>query len=133
MDKQIKSLLLFAYIPASFFKLAKKLLTHISFSSTWFCYYKKYHNNDDKFFLLRSSACFQQHFHDWFSVLKYNSNLVILKWTPLLFNFKEFCDMSNRHKLFSIQVAAYASFSYWAWTPKTDLWQSNINLFPISF
>ena len=33
-------------------------------------------------------ACFQWYFHDWFSVLRYNSELAKLEWTPLLFNFK---------------------------------------------
>ena len=67
----------FACNPAFYFNVGKKLRRGILFSSVCFCYY----------ILLPSSACFWQHFHDWFSVLKYNSDLAKLEWTPLLFNF----------------------------------------------
>ena len=57
------------------FNIGKKLRTHISFS-TCFCYRK--HSNNDKICALPCSACFQQHFHDWFSVFRCNSDLLKL-------------------------------------------------------
>ena len=38
---------LFACNPAFYFSMDKKLRTHISFSSTCFCHYRKYLNNDN--------------------------------------------------------------------------------------
>ena len=80
----------FAYNPAFYFNIGKKLWRHISFFSTCFCYYRKQetsYNNENKISSLPSSSCFQQHFHDWFYVLRYNSDMVKLEWTLLLFNF----------------------------------------------
>ena len=54
---------------------AKKLRTHISFFSTCSCHYSKHTHNNHKICLLASPVCFQQHFNDWFSVLRYNSDL----------------------------------------------------------
>ena len=34
--------------------------------------------------LLASSACYKQHFEEWFSVFKCNADLRKLEWTPLL-------------------------------------------------
>ena len=65
----------FAYNPAFHFNKGKKLWRHITFSSTCFCYYRKHPNNDNMICPLPSSSCFQQHFHDWFYVLTYNSDL----------------------------------------------------------
>lgn len=55
-------------------------------------------NNDNKICLLPSFACLQQHFHDWFSVPRYNSdnnyyyltptNSVICQINPNLFPFQ---------------------------------------------
>ena len=64
----------FAYNSALYFNMGKKLWRHMSFSSTCFCYYMKHPNNNNKICPLRSSACFQQRFHDWFSVLRYNAD-----------------------------------------------------------
>ena len=89
--------------------MGKKLLRHI-FSTKCSSYYKKYPINDNKICPQSSSTCFQKHFHDWFSVLRYNSGLSKLKWTLLLFNFKYIRDLTNRRKLFSIPVAGYVSF-----------------------
>ena len=74
-----------------------------------------------KIFPLPSSSCFQQHFHDWFYVLRCNSDLLKLEWTLLLFNFNYIRALTNRRKLFSIPVAEYASFSHQARTLKTNL------------
>ena len=74
--------------PAFHFNIGKKLLWHISFSSTCFCYCRKHPNNDlirfVSYYLLLAS----------YSILvtgcKYlgtNSDLVKLEWTPLFFNF----------------------------------------------
>ena len=71
-----------------FISMGKKLWIHISFSSTGLCYYRKHLNNDDNEICpLLSYSCFQQHFHDWFYVLRYNSDLSKLEWTLLLVNF----------------------------------------------
>ena len=103
--------------------MRKKLWRHILFSS-YFCCYRKHpnnDNNDNKACPLPSSSCFQQHFHDWFSVLRYNSDLSKLEWTPLLFNFNCFCDLTNRRKIFSIPVAEFTSFSHQARALITNL------------
>ena len=107
--------------PAFCFKMGKKLWRHTSFSSTYFSYYRKHPNSDKKIFPLPSSSCFQQHFHDWFYVLRCNSDLSKLEWTILLFNFNYIRDLTNRRKLFSIPVAEYASFSHQARVFKTNL------------
>ena len=60
--------------------MGKRLWRHISFSSTCFCYYRKHVNDDKKICLLPCSSCFQQHFHDWFYGLRYNSDLPKLEW-----------------------------------------------------
>ena len=54
----------FACNSALYFNMGKKLWRHMSFSSTCFCYYMKHPNNNNKICPLRSSACFQQRFHD---------------------------------------------------------------------
>ena len=60
--------------PAFFFQHRKKAIKiYMSFSWTCFCYYKR-HSNNNNICLLPSSACFQQRFHDRFSVLWYNSD-----------------------------------------------------------
>ena len=87
--------------------MGKKVWRPIWFCSTRFCYYRKHSNNDNKICLLTSS-CFQQHFHDKFYVLKYNTDLSKLGWTLLLFNFNYICGLKNKPKLFSILVAEYA-------------------------
>ena len=56
---------LFAYCPAFYLNIGKKLWRHISFSSICFFYYKKHPNNHNKICPLPSSTCFQQHCHDW--------------------------------------------------------------------
>ena len=65
----------------------EKRYEDISFSFTCFCYYRKHPNINNKIFPLPYSTCFQQQFHDWFFLLRYNSNLAKLEWTLLLFNF----------------------------------------------
>ena len=40
-----------------------------------FCHYSKHTHNNHKICLLASPSCFQQHFNDWFSVLRHNSDL----------------------------------------------------------
>ena len=75
---------------------------------------------------LWSSACFQHHFQNWFSVLRWNSDRVKLEWISLLFNFTWMHNLSNRDKLFSSPVAKYASFSHQVKTLKTDLLQFHI-------
>ena len=92
-----------------------------TFFSTCFCYYRKHPNNNNKICLLPSSSCFQQHFHGWLYVLRYNSDLPKREWTLPLFNFNYICDLINRCKLFSIPVSVYASFSHKARTIKTNL------------
>ena len=81
------------------FIMGEKLWMHILISS------RKHPNNNNKICPIPSSACYQQHFHDWFPVLRYNSDLVKLEWTPLLLNFISIRDLSNGRKLFSIAVA----------------------------
>ena len=132
MGEQIKSSLLiktllqevysyFSFHLSTFqlFISTKKLWRHISFSSACFCHYKKHPNNDNKICQLRSSSCFQQRVHDWFCVLRHNSDLLKPEWTLLLFNFNYIRDLTNRRRLFSIPVAA--SFSHQAKTLKTNL------------
>ena len=87
--------------------MGKKVWRPIWFRSTRFCYYRKHSNSDNKICLLTSS-CFQQHFHDKFYVLKYNTDLSKLEWTLLLFTFNYICGLKNKLKLFSILVAEYA-------------------------
>ena len=101
--------------------MGKKLWRHISFSSTCFCYYRKYLNKDSKICPLRSSSFSQQHFHDWFYVLRYNSDRSKLEWTLLLFSFNYIRDLTNTRKLFSILVAEHASFSHQGRTVKSNL------------
>ena len=76
--------------------MGKKPWKYISFSSTRFCYYRKHHNNDNKICPLPSFSCFQQHFHDWFCVLWYNSDLSKLEWALLTFKFNYIHDLTNR-------------------------------------
>ena len=64
----------------------EKAMKTMSFSYTCFFYYRKDPTNNNKICQLPSSACFQQHFNDWFSVLRYNLDLAKLKWAPLSFN-----------------------------------------------
>ena len=101
--------------------MEKTLRRYISFSFICFCYYRKHPNNDNKICLLPSFSCFQQHFHDWFYVLRYISDLSKLEWTLLLLNFNYIRNLTNRRKLFSIPVPEYASFSHQARTLKTNL------------
>ena len=77
---------------SSYFNMEKKAMkANIRLiSSTCFCYYRKHPNNDNKICPLPSSSCFQQHFHDWFNVLRHNSDLPKLEWSLLLFNFNWF-------------------------------------------
>ena len=111
----------FAYNPAFYSNLGKKLWRHILSSSTCFWYYRKHSNNDNKVCLLPSSSWFQQHFHDWFYVLRYNSDLSKLEWILLLFNFNYIHDLTNRRKLFSIPVAEYTTFHIRFRTLKTNI------------
>ena len=88
------------------------------------CYgydYRKHPNNNNKICSLPSSSCFQQHFHDWFYVLRYNSDLQKLEWALLLFNFNYIHDLTNRRRLYSVPVAEHASFSHQARSLKTNL------------
>ena len=137
MDEQVKSSRLLTllekvysyfsfHLPAIQFFISTwiKRFKDISFSSTYFCCYRKHRNkdnNDNKICPLPSSSYFQQHFHKRSYVLRYNSDLPKLEWTLLLFNFNYNCDMTNRRKLFSIPVSEYASFSHQARTLKTNL------------
>ena len=50
-----------------------------------------------------------------------SSDLLKLELTLLLFNFNYICDLTNRHKLFSIPVAEYAVILQQARTLKTNL------------
>ena len=104
----------FSYNPAFCFNMGKKLWKNISFSSTCFCYYRKYPNNDNKICSQSFSFCFQQHFHDWFYALRWNPDLSKLEWALVLFNFNYIRDLTNRCKLFSIPATEYASFSHQA-------------------
>ena len=90
-------------------------------STCVFCYYRKHRNSDNKIFLPPSSSCLQQHFHEWFYALRYNSDLLAPEWTLVLFNSSYICDLANRPKLFSIPFAEYASFSYLTRTLKNNL------------
>ena len=90
-------------------------------SSTCFCYYRKHPNNDNKICPLPSSSCFQQHFHDWFYVVRHGSDLWKLEWGLILFCFNCIRDLKNRYELSSIPVAKYSSFLYQARTLKTNL------------
>ena len=72
----------------------KKLRRH-TFSSTCFCHHRKHPINGSKIYPLPSSSCFQQHSHDWFYILRYNSDLSKLEWTQLLFKFNYIRDLTN--------------------------------------
>ena len=109
--------------------MGRKLWRHISLSFTCFRYYRKHPNNDNNICSLLSSSCFQQHFHEWFYVLRYNSNLSKPEWTLLLFNFNCIRDLTNRCKLFYIPIAEYVSFSHQANTLKANL-LGLISIFP---
>ena len=78
--------------------MGKKLWGHISSSSS---HYRKYTNTDNKVYSL-ASACFQQLFHDRFSVRRYNSDLKKPEWTPLLLNSTKFviCQIAENYSLF---------------------------------
>ena len=84
-------------------------------------YYRKHPNNNSMICLLQSCSCCQQHFHDWFCVLRSNSDLLKLEWTLLLFDFNYICDLTYRSRLCSIPVAEHASFSHQARMLKTNL------------
>ena len=75
----------FACNSASCFNMRKKLWRHKSLFSICFCFPRKYPNNDNKIWSLPPSACFQQSFHDWFSVIRCNSDPPKLEWTPLFY------------------------------------------------
>ena len=116
--------LLFACNLAFYINIEKKPQRNTSSSSICICYYRKHPNSDNKICPLPSSACFQDYFHDWFSVLsalRYNLDLAKLCWTLLLFNFNKICDLTNRRKLFAIPVTKYASFPHQARTFKTNV------------
>ena len=103
--------------------MGKKLWRHISFSSICFCYYRKHPNNDNKIFPLPSSSCFQQHFHDWFYVLRWNSDLWKLVWTLLLSNSTTSVIWHIDANCFPFQLlkVPVTSFSHQARTLKTNL------------
>ena len=46
----------------------------------------------------------QEHFHDWFYVLRYNSDLLKLEWTLLLFNFNYICDLAIDANCFPFEL-----------------------------
>ena len=102
----------FAYNPTFYFNMGKKAWRHMPFSSACFRYYRKHPSNDNKTCLVPSSSCFQQDFHDWFYVFRYNSDLSKFEWTLVLFSFNYIRDLTNTRKLFSIPGAYYASFSH---------------------
>ena len=101
--------------------MEKKLRRPISFSSKCFFDYRKYPNNDNKICLLPFFSCIQQHYHEWFYVRRYNTDLSKLEWGPLLFNFNYIRDLTNKRKLFSIPIAEYSSFLYQIRKLKTNL------------
>ena len=103
--------------------MVKKPWRQISFSSKFFCYYRKHPKKLKKICPLPSSFCFQRHFHDWFYVpmTDSNSDLPKLEWTLLLFNCNYIRDLTNRGRLFSIPVAEYDSFSQQVRTFKINL------------
>ena len=74
--------------------VGKKLRRH-TFSSTCFCHHRKHPINGSKIYPLPSSSCFQQHSHNWFYILRYNSDLSKLEWTQLLFKFNYIRDLTN--------------------------------------
>ena len=98
--------------PAFYFNIVKRLWRHASFSFTCFCYYRKPNPNNDNICPLQST-CFQQRFHDWFSVLRFNSDNHHYCLTPTN---SVFCQIDTN---FSNPVQAR--------TLKTDLLQFNIN------
>ena len=55
------------------------------------------------------------------ALLRYNLDLLKLKWTLLLSGFNYIRDLGNRWTLFSIPVAEYVYFSHQARTLKTNL------------
>ena len=59
-----------------------------------------------------------QHFHEWFYVFSYNSNLMKLEWTLLLLNFNYIRDLTNRCRF---PAAEYAFLSDQIRTLKTHL------------
>ena len=61
------------------------------------------------------------HLHEWFHVLRYNSDLSKLEWTLQLFSFNYIRDLTINCKLFSVPVADYASFLHHDRTNKTNL------------
>ena len=79
MGKHIKSLLLLTLFQEVYYLsfhwpsiqlfISIWIKSHISFSSTCFCYYRKHPNNDNKICSLLCSTCFKQHFHDCFLYL----------------------------------------------------------------
>ena len=77
--------------------------------------------DDDKICPLPSCSCFQQHFHNWFYVFRYNSDLSKLEFTLILFKLNCIRDLTNRRKLFSIPVAEYTCFSHQVRTLRTNL------------
>ena len=111
---------------AFYFNMGNKLWRHTTFYSTCLCYYRKHPNNDNKICPLPYSACFQQHFHDWLSVL-YNlddhhyylapNKSVISQIDPIPSQF------------ITIPAAEYAPFSHPTRTVKTELSQFIINFF----
>ena len=77
----------------------EKSYEDMSSSSTCFRYYRKYSNNDNKIYPL-ASACFQQHFYDWFVVRKHIQKQP--EWTPPLLNSIKFmiCQIDENCSLF---------------------------------
>ena len=72
----------------------------------------------NKIYPLRSSSYFQQNCHDWFYGRRYNSDNLDEHYCYLVNWIR---DLTNRHKLFSIPVDEYASFSHQTRTLKTNL------------
>ena len=112
----------FICLQSSFlFQHGKKDIYEAIYNSRPYASVRKHPNNDNKIYPLPSSTRFQKQFHEWFHVLRYNSDLSKLEWTLLLFSFNNIGDLTINRKLFSIPVADYASFSHHARTNKTNL------------
>ena len=78
-------------------------------------------NKDNKICPLPSSSWSQQHFQDWFYVLRNNSDLSKLEWTLLLFSFNYISGLTNSCKFFSIPISGMLPFHIRFGTLKTNI------------
>ena len=94
----------FICLQSSFlFQHGKKDIYEAIYNSRPYASVRKHPNNDNKIYPLPSSTRFQKQFHEWFHVLRYNSDLSKLEWTLQLFSFNYIRDLTITANCFPFQ------------------------------